>query len=622
MWTSSLGEVDGYRIYKGDANNRVFVEATTEPRVSVDMLDGESLFLTAFLGVLESEPTHVLTFVLQASSDLTDWQQVAQAAPTGPHYFTRFKIEERPQPAPLVANNSTSLPAAPGFLRWNPVPSTEPWVAHHSWLQEMLTGPPLLRSAAEGTPVNPGIGGTDITSVGQRCRVGDAEPFDWYWAASLTRWEKEDRTLGIHDLPTPWIIAHRGGWNVAPEHTLEAYRMCVASGVRFIEPDVQVLSDGTVVVMHDPTLTRTTTGSGNVADQTGLTWGSLVNDDGARLKGWSTRLGCPTFDEVLREFGNRVVIVPEAKSAGAGAAIVRKLQEFNIRKDMVIIQGSVTELAAGVAAGYPCMRMSSTAYAETIAAGIGFTGFGWNETAKIEAASAAGLKVIVWTTQRNVELESAVAAGAIAVFSDDPVYQSNLHRRQQDPYDSKAIYHGHLRGTPTAGSLDIIDSAIAIPTLGSGRQDTVLLGWASPVNDAENYILEFSMKFTGVAVDSSYGMIATQTTDRVIADDTLEADKVSMKLIMRRDGRMEIGVSDGLAGGPLAVSSAAAIPADLIAMDSWTPYRLTLSPTTVTLERLDRPVSATLENSQIRGAYLFAGSRGADVKFKSMTLIE
>jgi glycerophosphoryl diester phosphodiesterase len=622
MWTSSPDEVDGYRIYKGDANNRVFVEATTETRAAVDMLDGESLFLTAFRGVLESEPTHVLTFALQASSDLTDWQRVAQAAPTGPQYFTRFKIEEEAQPAPLVANNSTSLPAAPSFLRWNPVPSTEPMIAHYSWLQEMLAGPPLLRSAAEGAPVNPGIGGTEITSVGQRCRVGDAEPYEWYWAPSLTHWEKEGRALGIHELPTPWIIAHRGGWNVAPEHTLEAYRMCVASGVQFIEPDVQVLSDGTVVVMHDPTLTRTTTSSGPVSDQTGFTWGSLVNDDGARLKGWATRLGCPTFDEVLREFGNRVVIVPEAKNAGAGAAIVRKLQEFNIRKDMVIIQGSITELAAGVAAGYPCMRMSSTAYAETIAAGIGFTGFGWNETAKIEAATTAGLKVIVWTTQRNVEMESAVAAGAIAVFSDDPVYQLNLHRRQQDPYDSKAIYHGHLRGTSTAGSLDIVESAIVIPTQSSGRQDTVLLGWASPVNDAEHYILEFSMKFTGVAMDSSYGMIAMQTTDRVILNDTPEADKVSMNLIMRRDGRMEIGVSDGLAGGPHAVSSEAAIPADLIALDSWTPYRLTVSPTRITLERLDSVISVGIDNNQIRGASLFAGSKGADVKFKSLTLID
>ena len=346
----------------------------------------------------------------------------------------------------------------------------------------------------------------------------------------------EHQPLGIRDLPTPWIIAHRGGWNVAPEHTLEAYRMCVASGIRFIEPDVQVLNDGTVVVMHDSTITRTTAGTGNVTDQTGVSWQSLVNDDGKRLQGWSTSLRCPTFDDVLREFGNRVVIVPEAKNAGAGAAIVGKLQEFNIRKDMVIIQGSITELAAGVAAGYPCMRMSSTDYAETIAAGIEFTGFGWNETASIAAATAAGLKVIVWTTQRNVDLDSALAAGAIAAFSDDPVYQADLHRTSHDPYGSKARYHGDIRAPSVAVTLDTAESAVVIPTKSLAHQDTVLLGWASPVDDPENFVLDFSMKFAGVSSDAGFGVIATQTTDRAISNDTPEAEKISMNMIMRRDG--------------------------------------------------------------------------------------
>jgi glycerophosphoryl diester phosphodiesterase len=271
------------------------------------------------------------------------------------------------------------------------------------------------------------------------------------------------QALGIRDLPTPWIIAHRGGWNVAPEHTLEAYRMCVASGIRFIEPDVQVLPDGTVVVMHDGTINRTTTGSGNVADQTAASWQLLLNDDGARLPGWATNLRCPTFDDVLREFGNRVVIVPEAKNAGAGAAIVGKLLEYGIRKDMVIIQSPhLTELAPAVAAGYPCMRMSNTNYAETLSAGIEFTGFGWNETAKIAAATAAGLRVIVWTTQRNVDLESALAAGAIAAFSDDPVYQAGLHRTRRDRYGSKAFYHGDIRSNRV--TMDGAESAIVVST--------------------------------------------------------------------------------------------------------------------------------------------------------------
>jgi hypothetical protein len=324
---------------------------------------------------------------------------------------------------------------------------------------------------------------------------------------------------------------------------------------------------------------------------------------------------------VLREFGNRVVIVPEAKNAGAGAAIVGKLLEYGIRKDMVIIQSPhLTELAPAVAAGYPCMRMSNTNYAETLNAGIEFTGFGWNETAKIAAATAAGLRVIVWTTQRNVDLESALAAGAIAAFSDDPVYQSGLHRTRQDRYGGRAFYHGDIRSPRV--SLDGEESAIVVSTKSWANQDTVLLGWASPVQDPENFVLDFSMKFTGVSSDSAFGVIATQTTDRAIVNDSPESAKVSMNLIIRRDGRIEIHVFDGVAGGPHAVSSESAIPGEMITLDAWVPFRLTVTPTQLTLQRLDMAVSATLVNSQVRGAFLFAGSKGADVKFRAMTLSE
>ncbi|MDP3850663.1 MAG: glycerophosphodiester phosphodiesterase [Luteolibacter sp.] len=563
-WSSNPEAVDGYRIYKGDANGRVFIKATTDTKAFVDIADGDSLFVAASRGVLESQPSEALVFKLQESNDLRHWDPVAQPSPSGAQYFTRFKVQTVAQTVLPTPTNAAILPQKPLDPGVNPAPGSTP-------------------------------------------------PPD----------QMEIQAPGIRDLPTPWIIAHRGGWNVAPEHTLEAYRMCVASGIKFIEPDVQILPDGTAVVMHDSMIDRTTTGTGNVTNQTGDSWQSLVNDDGKRLQGWATNLRCPTFDDVLKEFGNRVVIVPEAKSAGAGAAIVLKLQEFKIRQDMVIIQSpSLSELAAGVAAGYPCMRMSNTNYAETSAAGIEFTGFGWNETAKIEAATAAGLKVIVWTTKRNVDLDSALAAGAIAAFSDDPVYQAGLHRTNHDPYGSKAIYHGDLREPSVAVTLDTAESAIMVPTKTLPHQDTILLGWASPVVNPENFVLDFSMKFAAVSSDSGYGLIATQTTDRAITNDNPEAGKISMNMILRRDGRIGLYVFDGAAGGPGAVSSESPVPAELIPLDTWVPCRLAVTPTQITLQRLDTAVSATIANRQIRGAYLFAGAKNADVKFKSMTLTE
>ena len=64
------------------------------------------------------------------------------------------------------------------------------------------------------------------------------------------------------------IFAHRGDWRNAPENSLKAYQNCIDEGLDGIEVDVQLTKDSVLVVMHDPTLNRTTTGTGNVADYT------------------------------------------------------------------------------------------------------------------------------------------------------------------------------------------------------------------------------------------------------------------------------------------------------------------------------------------------------------------
>ena len=66
----------------------------------------------------------------------------------------------------------------------------------------------------------------------------------------------------------PLSVAHRGHSIAYPENTLEAYRRAIELGVEMIECDVNITRDGTLVMMHDPTLDRTTTGSGRVSAST------------------------------------------------------------------------------------------------------------------------------------------------------------------------------------------------------------------------------------------------------------------------------------------------------------------------------------------------------------------
>ena len=56
----------------------------------------------------------------------------------------------------------------------------------------------------------------------------------------------------------PIVIAHRGASGTRPEHTLEAYRLAIAEGADFIEPDLVMTSDGQLVARHENEISGTT----------------------------------------------------------------------------------------------------------------------------------------------------------------------------------------------------------------------------------------------------------------------------------------------------------------------------------------------------------------------------
>jgi glycerophosphoryl diester phosphodiesterase len=64
------------------------------------------------------------------------------------------------------------------------------------------------------------------------------------------------------------IIAHRGASAHAPENTIPAFKLAERAGADAIELDVRLTADGVPVVIHDPTLARTTNARGDVESET------------------------------------------------------------------------------------------------------------------------------------------------------------------------------------------------------------------------------------------------------------------------------------------------------------------------------------------------------------------
>lgn len=103
-----------------------------------------------------------------------------------------------------------------------------------------------------------------------------------------------------------WVYAHRGLHDAgAPENSLAAFRKAVEAGYG-IELDVHLLADGSLAVMHDSLLMRTTGGEGCIED---LTLEDLTN---YRLSG--TNQVIPSFREVLELVDGKVPLIVELKS--------------------------------------------------------------------------------------------------------------------------------------------------------------------------------------------------------------------------------------------------------------------------------------------------------------------
>ena len=69
-------------------------------------------------------------------------------------------------------------------------------------------------------------------------------------------------------LPDRGLCAHRGAMTTHPENTLPAFRAAIDAGAHMIEFDVTLTKDNELVVIHDLTVDRTTSGTGRVRELT------------------------------------------------------------------------------------------------------------------------------------------------------------------------------------------------------------------------------------------------------------------------------------------------------------------------------------------------------------------
>ena len=94
----------------------------------------------------------------------------------------------------------------------------------------------------------------------------------------------------------PLIWGHRGASGYAPENTLPAFQMAADMGADGVELDIQMTKDGVIVVCHDETIDRTSTGKGWLKD---YTFDELRRLDFSNGNAAYEGTKIPTMEEVL-----------------------------------------------------------------------------------------------------------------------------------------------------------------------------------------------------------------------------------------------------------------------------------------------------------------------------------
>lgn len=101
------------------------------------------------------------------------------------------------------------------------------------------------------------------------------------------------------------VVAHRADWRHEPENSIPGIESAIRLGVDMVEIDLKKSKDGVLILLHDETLDRTTTGKGKPAD---YTWAELQKLTLRNEHGGPTRLRIPTFEQCMLAAKGKVMV--------------------------------------------------------------------------------------------------------------------------------------------------------------------------------------------------------------------------------------------------------------------------------------------------------------------------
>lgn len=232
------------------------------------------------------------------------------------------------------------------------------------------------------------------------------------------------------DYGLPMIMAHRGFSAEAPENTLPAFQKCIDEGFSAAELDVQMLADGTIIVMHDDNLKRTTGVDKNVWE---VTYDEIKNlDNGAFFDPEFEGTKICTLDEAIKlaaSAKDKLYLNIEIKRNGHDDGIAEKVVQIildnnylnycDITSQDYSTLEEVREINPYVLTAYTSVigigNIESLEAADIISIQETFATY-----ENIERIHNAGKRVFVWTINEQDTMEQLANLNVDAILTNDP----------------------------------------------------------------------------------------------------------------------------------------------------------------------------------------------------------
>jgi len=241
------------------------------------------------------------------------------------------------------------------------------------------------------------------------------------------------------------IVAHRGASGYAPEITLEAYRLALEMKTDFVEMDIRMLRDGTLVAIHDPDVKRTTNGTGRISELTlrelkaldAGSWFNKANPKKARRE--YAGLQVPTVREIVDLVKKSPagcyfeIKDPELYSTALESSLLSIIHGARMENRACILSFSarsiskVKTLDSSIKTALLISRRGKDPVKKTLNVPADELAILYKAATEpmVEAAHDRGLAVSVWTVDRKPDLERMIRIGVDRIITN---YPDRLHR--------------------------------------------------------------------------------------------------------------------------------------------------------------------------------------------------